>query len=160
MKAFAPIVLAFSLLLPGAVSVAQPMDGPMMGHGMMGGGMMGNASPRRPYVMRYGLPEAYRNLSNPLPPSADNIAAGRQLFQAQCAACHGSGARGDGPAAAQLNPPPSDLAFAVHTPIASDAYLYWTIAEGGTPIGSAMPPFQKTLTPDEAWKIILYLRHI
>jgi len=160
MRALTTITLALALLLPGAVSLAQPMGGPMMGHGMRGGGMMGNTSPRRPYVMRFGLPESYRNLSNPLPPTADNIAAGRQLFQAQCAACHGSSARCDGPAASQLNPPPSDLVFAVQTPIASDAYLYWTIAEGGAPIGSAMPPFQNTFTPDEAWKIILYLRHL
>lgn len=159
MKTTVFVALLFSLLLPAA-SYAQPMGGPMMGPGMMGGGMMGNASPRHPYVMRYGLPEAYRNLSNPLPPSAENIAAGKQLYQAQCAACHGTSGRGDGPTAPQLNPPPSDLSFAVNTQIASDAYLYWTIAEGGTPIGSAMPPFQNTLTADDAWKIILYLRQL
>jgi len=64
MRALTTSAFAFALLLPGAICLAQPMGGPMMGQGRMGGGMMGSASPRHPYVMRYGLPEAYRNLSN------------------------------------------------------------------------------------------------
>ncbi len=154
-------LLLAGLLLPAGALLAQPMGGPMMGGGMMGGpGMMGNVSPRRPYVMRNGLPRAYADLSNPLADSAANVADGKKLYLARCAACHGDSGRGDGPAAAQLNPPPSDLTTALRTLIASDAYLYWTIAEGGAPIGSAMPPFKNTLRADEAWKIILYLRQL
>ena len=160
MKSIALVAVVTSLLMPAASSIAQPMGGPMMGGGMRHGGMMGNASPRRPYVMHNGLPAEFRNLSNPLPATADNIAAGKQLFAAQCAVCHGNSGKGDGPAAAQLNPPPSDLTVAVHTPIASDAYLYWTLAEGGAPIGSAMPPFKNTFSATDAWKIILYLRQM
>jgi mono/diheme cytochrome c family protein len=158
MKIIACLTLGASLLLPVAVSHAQPMGGPMMGRGMMGGGMMGDFSPRRPYVRRNGLPEAYRNLRSPLAPSAENIRAGKQLFETRCAACHGSSGLGDGPAASQLNPPPTNLQFAVRTPIAGDGYLYWSIAEGGTPIGSAMPPFKSTLEPEAIWQIIAFLR--
>jgi mono/diheme cytochrome c family protein len=43
-------------------------------------------------------------------------------------------------------------------PMASDSYLFWTISEGGAPVGSAMPPFKQTLTDDEIWKIITYVR--
>ncbi len=156
MKSISIIALAAGMLLSTTIGVAQPMGGPMM----RGGGMMGNASPRRFYVMHNGIPPQFRGMTNPLPATADNIAAGKQLFAAQCAACHGSNGRGNGPAAAQLNPPPSDLTFAVHTPIASDAYLYWTLAEGGKPVGSAMPTFINSLAPDDAWKIILYLRQL
>ena len=149
------------LMLAAATALAQPMGGPMMGGGMMNGGMMmENASPRRPYVMRNGLPAPYRSLRNPLPATSDNISAGKQLYLTQCAACHGNDGRGNGPAAAQLDPRPADLSTALRTPIASDAYLYWTIGEGGTPVGSAMPPFKNSLRADEAWKIILYLRHL
>ena len=35
--------------------------------------------------------------------------AGYHEFQRSCAACHGEGARGDGPVAAALDPKPSDL---------------------------------------------------
>jgi len=122
--------------------------------------MMDSASPRRPYVMRNGLPEVYRNLHNPLHATPDNITAGKKLYGAQCAACHGENGRGNGPAAASINPPPSDLTLAVHTPIASDGYLYWAIGEGGAPVGSAMPAFKESLQADQAWKIILYLRSL
>ncbi len=42
----------------------------------------------------------------PKPPVIDNPA---QYFQFACAACHGAEGKGDGPAAAQLVTPPSDL---------------------------------------------------
>jgi len=153
MKSVMFLTLAASLLLPPAGSIAQPMGGPMMGRGMMG-----NVSPRHPYVRRNGLPEAYRDLVNPLKANAANINAGKQQFEVSCAVCHGSSAKGDGQAASQLNPPPTDLQFAVHTPIASDGFLYWSIAEGGAPVGSAMPAFRSSLKPEDIWRIILYLR--
>lgn len=149
------IPLATALLLCASAVQAQPMGG-MMGNGPM----MGNRAPRHFYVMRNGLPAAYRNLNNPLRPSAENIRDGKRLFLAQCAVCHGNGGRGDGPAAAQLNPPPTNLTWAVHTRIADDGFLFWTISDGGAPIGSAMPAFRSSLSPENIWKIILYLRQL
>lgn len=35
--------------------------------------------------------------------------SGRALYAEHCAVCHGDGGRGDGPAAAGLTPPPTDL---------------------------------------------------
>ncbi len=145
--------LLFAALLTTTAACAQPM-----GPGMMGGGMMGNASPRHPYVMRNGLPAPYARLQNPLEPTDANISAGHQLYASQCAACHGEHGQGDGPAAAQLNPPPANLAWAMQTPMASDGFLFWTISEGGVPFGSAMPPFKSTLKEEEIWKVVLYLR--
>lgn len=153
MKVTTAITLTAAMAV-SAATYAQSMGGPMMGRG----GMMGNISPRHPYVVRYGLPEAYRNLSNPLQVNEVNIRAGKQQYEVSCAVCHGSSTRGDGPAASQLNPPPTDLQFAVRTRIASDGFLYWSIAEGGAPIGSAMPAFNISLKADDIWKIILYLR--
>jgi mono/diheme cytochrome c family protein len=37
------------------------------------------------------------------------VAEGRDLFLRYCASCHGADAKGDGPAAAALQPPPADL---------------------------------------------------
>jgi len=34
---------------------------------------------------------------------------GAALYRRHCASCHGTSGRGDGPAAAALNPPPNDL---------------------------------------------------
>jgi mono/diheme cytochrome c family protein len=156
MKRIAILVIAAGLVFPAAETMAQPMGGPMMGRGMMGG----NFSPRRPYVRQNGVPEAYRNLTNPQQASEENIQAGKQLFEARCAVCHGSSGTGDGPAAAQLNPAPTDLNYATRTPIANDGYLYWSIAEGGVPVGSAMPPFKSSMNKEEIWKVILYLRKL
>jgi mono/diheme cytochrome c family protein len=80
------------------------------------------------------------------------------LFVRHCASCHGERGAGDGEAGAALNPPPANLAFAGRRPIASDGYLFWTIAEGGVPVGSAMPPFDGVLADEEIWQIIAYVR--
>jgi mono/diheme cytochrome c family protein len=50
--------------------------------------------------------------------------------------------------------------MAAKMPIATDAYLYWTIAEGGVPVESAMPPFKAALGEGEIWDIIGYLRQL
>lgn len=42
--------------------------------------------------------------------------------------------------------------------MAGDEYLYWTIAEGGEPLNTAMPAFKRMLEQDEIWRIIVYLR--
>ena len=42
--------------------------------------------------------------------------------------------------------------------MSSDAYLYWTVAEGGTPIESGMLPFKQTLTAEQIWIVIHYVR--
>jgi mono/diheme cytochrome c family protein len=45
------------------------------------------------------------------PPSSPSeaVSVGRDAFVRYCSACHGEGGRGDGPAAATLQPPPADL---------------------------------------------------
>ncbi|HEY8477381.1 MAG TPA: CopD family protein, partial [Chloroflexota bacterium] len=91
---------------------------------------------------------------NPIPPTTESVAIGRQVYQAQCAACHGAQGRGDGPAAATLNPPPVDLTQ--HVGLHTDGELYRWISDGVP--GTAMPAFRDRLTPDERWHLINYLR--
>jgi mono/diheme cytochrome c family protein len=156
-----------SLLLPAAaiaITIATFSFAQMGMRGGMGPGMMGGEVPsgasmaRHQYVMRYGLARAYVGARNPLPASAVNLKAGKTLFDSTCASCHGAAGRGDGPAAKGLNPAPADLSAAVKMPIATDAFLDWTISEGGVPVGGAMPPFKTALTQDDIWKVVLYLR--
>jgi mono/diheme cytochrome c family protein len=47
--------------------------------------------------------------SKAIPPLALPSLSGRDSFDRYCAACHGAGGRGDGPAAATLKTPPADL---------------------------------------------------
>ncbi len=131
------------------------MGGPGM---MMGPGAAGLSMARHHLAMMNGVDPKYAHARNPLVADAANLRAGKALFEKNCASCHGSAGRGDGPASKGLNPAPSDLTVAVKTPIAGDAYLDWTISEGGVPVKSAMPPFKTILSTDDIWKLVLYLR--
>jgi mono/diheme cytochrome c family protein len=140
------------------------MGGPgmMMGdRGMMmddGCGMMGHSMQRHRQAMMGGLPAAYRSVRNPYPSNSGGISAGEALYQSNCAACHGERGQGDGPAASTLSPRPANLRWIMGKPIAGDGYLMWTISEGGAAFGSAMPAFKGSLSEEERWHIIHYLR--
>jgi mono/diheme cytochrome c family protein len=125
---------------------------------MMGPGMMANMT-RHHQVMMYGVPAPYRSLRDPLRNTPDKLSRGAAVFEQNCASCHGESGRGEGPAGEQLVPPPANLAWLAHTPMSrSDPYMYWTIAEGGTSIGSDMPSFRESLSRDEIWAVISYVR--
>ena len=123
-----------------------------------GGGMMGGSMLRHRQLMTGGIPAAYARLRNPLPPSKDVITAGDALYRTNCAACHGDLGEGDGPAAAGMSPPPANLRWSMRRPVANDAYLMWTISEGGGQLGTAMPAFKDALTEADRWKLIRFLR--
>jgi mono/diheme cytochrome c family protein len=46
----------------------------------------------------------------------------------------------------------------ISMPMAVDEYLLWTISEGGKPFGTAMPTFKDTLTKEQIWKVIAFMR--
>ena len=86
-----------------------------------------------------------------------DAAAGKMLFEKNCVLCHGKEGKGDGPAAAALNPKPKN--FADPAVVAkSDKELFDTITKGrpGTPMAS----FEKTLTEQERWDILAYVRSL
>src|SRR5574340_746318 len=105
-------------------------------------------------------PAEYAGKTNPFANSADAAAAGATLFAERCSSCHGSGAEGDGPAAASLEPKPTNLKAAV--PNLTDDYIFWRIMDGGAmdPFNSAMPSHKGILTEDQVWQLVTYLRSI
>jgi mono/diheme cytochrome c family protein/uncharacterized membrane protein len=94
--------------------------------------------------------------SNPVTSSPESIASGRDLFVANCSTCHGQDARGDGQQAPTLNPRPADLT-AAHVDAHTDGDLYWWIAHGISP---AMPGFNDTLSDQQIWDVINYVRSL
>lgn len=91
---------------------------------------------------------------NPVPRTEEAVAVGRELYMANCAMCHGPEGRGDGPLREEMWPPPSPLT--IHVPWHADGEIYWFLTKGVD--GTAMPAFERTLTDEERWTIIHYLR--
>jgi mono/diheme cytochrome c family protein len=130
--------------------------------GMWGPGMMGPGQRQRMTrhwtFMHAGIPSEYRGVRSPLAPTSDDLQAGGALYQKQCAVCHGTEGMGDGEAAKALNPSPALLAYMIQMPMSVDEYLMWTVSEGGKAFETAMPGFKSTLSAEEIWKIVAYMR--
>lgn len=155
---------AFLLLLPmGATGVAQTNSGG--GHTQPYGLGSGIKSPsarvrlqRHWTYIVHGVPAEYRGQTSPLPKTPATIDRGRKQYRDHCAACHRMDGLGGGAAATGLSPSPALLRFLVDRPDAADEYLLWTISEGGTPFGTAMPAFKKVVARDDIWAIIAFMR--
>lgn len=109
--------------------------------------------------MNGNIPARYQALKNPHGNADSAVEKGQTLYTTNCASCHGDEGFGEGKAGLDLNPSPALLAFVVQTPIAVDSYLMWSIAEGGVELNSEMPAFKATLSQDEIWQIISYIRN-
>lgn len=108
--------------------------------------------------MQDGTPARYRGARNPLTADAETIAAGRALYDRNCARCHGATGTGNGNSANSLNPSPALLAYMIQMPKLVDEYMLWSIADGGKDFGSPMPAFKATLGREEIWKIVIFMR--
>lgn len=109
--------------------------------------------------MNGNIPARYQGLKNPLGSSDKAVEMGQALYTSHCARCHGDEGFGEGEAGFDLTPSPALLAFIVQMPIAVDSYLMWSIAEGGTDLSSKMPAFKETLSVDEMWQVVAYIRN-
>jgi high-affinity iron transporter len=90
-----------------------------------------------------------------LPSRAVDLAAGRRLYAANCASCHGDRGLGDGPAASGMNPAPPPIGSPADMHDVSPALMYRVVTVGiaGTP----MIAWSGALTSDERWDIVAYL---
>jgi mono/diheme cytochrome c family protein len=95
-------------------------------------------------------------LFNPVPRAAKSIARGRQLFQQNCAVCHGAEGRGDGVAAASLTERPDDLSTIARPPIFPDGIVAYRIRNGV----KTMPAFKTTLSENDTWDVINFIRSL
>lgn len=95
----------------------------------------------------------------PVPPAtAQQLKQGEEVFQKTCAACHGSGGKGDGPAAAALNPKPANFTDPEHSKFYSDQGRIHIIKKGikGTP----MIGWENTLKEEEIISVYMYVRSL
>ncbi|MBM4442817.1 MAG: cytochrome c [Candidatus Rokubacteria bacterium] len=83
-----------------------------------------------------------------------NAANGKKLADTNCVSCHGAGGKGDGAAAAALNPKPADWTSA-KVQGESDGEIFWKISNGRGP----MPPW-KHLSEKDRWDLVAYVRSL
>ncbi|GAA0323116.1 hypothetical protein GCM10009087_36740 [Sphingomonas oligophenolica] len=115
--------------------------------------------PRHRAVSTTGVPEPYRAMRNPLPVSPALLARGATVYAASCLSCHGHTGKGDGSTGRTLSPAPFDVAWLSEMKISRfDGFMYWTIAEGGQPLGTSMPAFKETLPADDIWAVTAYIQ--
>lgn len=95
---------------------------------------------------------------NPLPDNADTLADGKEAFGHYCVACHGMDGQNTGvPFVGHMSPPPPSLA-SPRVQSYTDGQLKRILDYGISPSG--MPGSKGTLSDDELWSIVRYLRHL
>ena len=157
------ILFIFSLVLVG-----EAFSGPSVRHGLRqyrqhdmhhGMGHMGKGScPQVRFTV--SAPDEFLRLTNPLKPDSINLFAGESLFHTDaqptaCKICHGSTGNGMGMMAPGLNPPPRNFSCSETMKNISDGQMFWVV-KNGLP-GTGMVAY-KSLSDEQVWQIILYLR--
>ena len=113
------------------------------------------------------------DLANPTAATDANLALGAELYRTNCAFCHGTTGRGDGPVNEYLQSyfsiPAPDLmgqgGFATMSASPtlgkSDGEIFLLISQGGfTSTDLGMPEFRLLLTPTERWLLVNYIRQL
>ena len=150
----ARLLLGGGLALLGALfaATALPLGGwySRAGAGVMLPGIAGLAA-GAVILVSGGEPETARN---PFPPNPESLEAGRVVYEQMCQTCHGLEGRGDGPGAADLDPPPADLV--VHGPLHPEHDLFRFVRDGVP--GTAMAPLGDRLSDEEIWHVVNYVK--
>jgi mono/diheme cytochrome c family protein len=102
---------------------------------------------------------AMAGLPNPVPADSASVNRGRLQYQINCAVCHGSSGKGDGPVAkigmlSGMAPPPIGAGSNAANTL-SDGYLFGIIRNGRV----SMPPYNRIEEPDR-WDLVNYLRSL
>src|SRR5512142_1222270 len=109
-------------------------------------------------IRHLSIPRSDQHRQNPMQPSAENLQAGRELFLAQCASCHGIDARGRTRMGRNLSPRVPDLR-SQDTQNLSDGEIHYIIANGVELTG--MPAWKSPQeSDDQLWQLVLFIRSL
>jgi mono/diheme cytochrome c family protein len=106
----------------------------------------------REWTARDHDPDGGPAATGPVARDDDPLSAGRALFAAQCASCHGNEGRGDGPMAAMFRP--ADLSDPTLQSARSDEDLANAITRGK----GRMPSFGAQLRPEAVPLLVRLIR--
>jgi mono/diheme cytochrome c family protein len=107
-------------------------------------------------LMAQGNADAAK-IRNPVAATPESIAAGQQLYQRNCASCHGRNGQG-GPGNDLIPAAPSLLGDA-WSHGSTDGEIFTNIRSGVAPDFN-MVPFKDKLKDDEIWHVVNYIRSI
>jgi mono/diheme cytochrome c family protein len=101
-------------------------------------------------------------LSTALVAYAADAEEGKKLYGQFCASCHGQSGKGDGPAAAALNPKPRNHTDKEYMSQMSDDEMLKVIKNGGASVGKSplMPPWGASLKDEQIQDVIAYIRSL
>ncbi|HEY0873674.1 MAG TPA: cytochrome c [Vicinamibacterales bacterium] len=88
------------------------------------------------------------------------IEHGRQLYKANCVACHGETGKGDGPGAGVLKPPPRDHTDREYMSTLTDKEIADIIKMGGAVRGKPLMPSHPQLSGDDLDALVAYVRSL
>jgi mono/diheme cytochrome c family protein len=105
------------------------------------------------------MPEAQKQMKNPVPASEEVLAEARIHFADHCANCHGNDGSGSTLIGQNFHPRTPDLKK-IETQSFSDGELFYMISNGIRFTG--MPAWGKgRLEPDlDSWKLVHFIRHL
>jgi high-affinity iron transporter len=89
-----------------------------------------------------------------LPVQAPDLTRGSELYEPNCAACHGRTGDGAGPSSPAMSPPPTSF-LDPRMNLVSPHQVYGAITFGIE--GTAHPSYRYALTPEETWDIAFFL---
>jgi len=101
------------------------------------------------------IPKSADTITNPYASDPSKAAEGARVYKFVCWTCHGDRGNGIGPQAEELENKPADF----NEPLVvdrTDGALFWWISHGG----SDMQAFENSLTVEERWAIVAYIRRL
>lgn len=102
----------------------------------------------------WSAPARARNLKNPFPSTPETLATARNDYVNRCQSCHGANGDGKGERADKLSIAPADFGDSHAMKLRTEGEMFWIITEGHKP----MPAFRGTLTDEQRWHLVDYVR--
>lgn len=107
----------------------------------------------------------YRALKTDNPAEfAKHVENGRRVYFQNCVYCHGDNMAGKGIFAHGFDPIPANFRDPTTIAMLQESYIFWRVAKGGpglpaeaTPWLSAMPAWEKFLSEEEIWDVIIFM---
>ncbi len=100
-------------------------------------------------------PESTNQLVSPVTDTDQGIAEGSKLYQSLCVACHGIYGKGDGVAAAGLDPKPANF-YSEAFRKQSDGAVFWKLSKGR----GVMAGYENMLNEKDRWALVAYLKSL